>query len=128
MGDKNTESLQLKPLAERRPKEKLSHSQMLKEISKKTGFRVCDIREVLKCYGEVGRQTLLDGKQLYIPLIGTAYPIVKVGRYSPVLQMKKGGDGITKPMIVPKFCFNKVTKRQLKEIEVSKEVEQAQYK
>ena len=118
----------LKPLSQRRPDEKLSHAEALKMISDDTGFTIQDIREVLLSFGKVARNTLLEGKQVYFPLIGTAYPIVRVGCYSPIMEIKKGGDGITAPQFVPKFHFNAVTKKLLKEKKVSKELEMKQFK
>lgn len=121
------ERRKLKPLNHRKPERKINHSVMCKNIADATGFRKEDVLEVLYAYGELARQEMLNGNKVYFSGIGTLYPLVQIGKYSPVLQLKKGGDGITKTVYIPKMAFNINLKKDLKEIEISDEIIEAQF-
>lgn len=122
-----SEKRKLKPLNHRKPEKCFYQHEMAEEISKRTGFTKNDVLMVLKEYGEIAREKLCDGAKVYFSGIGTMFPIVKVGRYSYVLQYKYGGDGMTKAQFVPRLHFCRSLKDDMKAIEVPEELIEAQY-
>ena len=117
----------LKPINDRKPKERLTTSEAAKAVADETGFRTSDILRVLQSYGKVVKDGLTDGKRVWVSGIGTICPMIRVSRFSPVLKCKVGGDGMTKAQYVPHMTFHKHIKNELKEIEVSKEALDSQY-
>ena len=75
----------------------------------------------------LAREKLCDGLKVYSSGIGTMFPMVKVSRYSFVLQYKYGGEGMTEPQYVPKMHFCQTIKDELKAVEISEELVNEQY-
>ena len=122
-----SERRKLKPINQRKPEKSFSQSEIAEEICKETGFTRKDVLLVLQQYGKIAREKLCSGSKVYFSGIGTMFPIVKVSRYSFVLQYKYGGDGMTEPQYVPKMHFCKPLKNKLKEVEISEELINEQY-
>lgn len=88
----------LKRPSQRRPKERLNYSEMVKEISKRTGFREDDISQVWREGIDIILETIEDKKCIILPKIGMFYPAIKTAR--PVIAMN-GGVGKPERMMMP---------------------------
>lgn len=88
----------LKRPQQRRPKERLNYSEMVKMISKRTGFREDDISQVWKEGIEIILEAAEQKKGIVLPKIGMFYPFIKTGR--TVVAMN-GGVGKPQKQFMP---------------------------
>lgn len=78
----------LKPLRNRKPKETTTLPQMSKAIMEDTGFRECDIQQVLRSMTNYIKDSMLEGKAVSMPKLGIFYPLLKPAR--TVMSMNGG--------------------------------------
>lgn len=78
----------LKPLRNRKPEVTTTLPQMSKAIMEATGFRECDIQQVLRSMTNYIKDSMLEGKGVSIPKLGIFYPLLKPSR--TVMSMNGG--------------------------------------
>jgi nucleoid DNA-binding protein len=78
----------LKPLRNRKPNETTTLPQMSKAIMEDTGFRECDIQQVLRSMTSYIKDSMLEGKGVSLPKLGIFYPLLKPAR--TVMSMNGG--------------------------------------
>lgn len=78
----------LKPLRNRKPEETTTLPQMSKAIMEDTGFRECDIQQVLRSMTNYIKDSMLEGKGVSVPKLGIFYPLLKPSR--TVMSMNGG--------------------------------------
>ena len=78
----------LKPLRNRKPNETTTLPQMSKAIMEDTGFRECDIQQVLRSMTNYIKDSMVEGKGVSLPKLGIFYPLLKPSR--TVMSMNGG--------------------------------------
>ena len=117
------EKRKLKPIRERMPENKVGNNWLCDMIAKETGFRVNDIRIVLKTLVKITIDEVCKGRAVNITNLGVIYPLVKMGKN---LHINLGNKPI-RPFIVPKMNFSRIAKNELKKIRVTEDKINAQY-
>jgi hypothetical protein len=118
----------LKPVVNRKPKDVVTTEMLSEELSEITGFRKQDIHLVLKEFGKLALKKVLDVKSVKISSIGTLFPLVRIGCYSPLLEYKFGPEGaVGRNKFIPKFQITQSLKRDLDSMEVPYELAEQQF-
>ena len=78
----------LKPLRNRKPNVTTTLPQMSKAIMEDTGFRECDIQQVLRSMTSYIKDSMVEGKAVSLPKLGIFYPLLKPSR--TVMSMNGG--------------------------------------
>lgn len=113
----------LKPLRKRKPKERVNVRQIVKEVSKETGFARKDVNEVVYTTIKVICKHLLSKKTVIIPTLGILFPAIKPSRVGMALN---GGVGKPKKVTVPhkwllKFVPGEVISRDLSDMRITRD-------
>lgn len=111
------EERKLKPQKQRKPKEILSLSTAVQNISKKTGFKNSDIKLVCDLLFMEMKEGLISKKQVKLPGMGILYPVIKRSRVGVNLNGNKG-----KPVkcIVPDRWISRYQARKTFDAKLSK--------
>lgn len=123
----------LKPSSKRQKAQSVSLVDVVAEVGRRTGFKECDIKDVLNAFGIVTREYLISGECVRIPKLGLMSPDLHPPKYSALkkhMQEKAGienPDGITKGSYTLKFRTNDVVEDGLRKLEVTKEAIDALY-
>lgn len=88
----------LKPISLRKPKDSISHVEMVKEVAKETGFLSSDVDRCIDAYLNQIRLELLDRKSVKVRSIGSLIPIVKPPK--KVVNMGGSSGQTYEPMIL----------------------------
>lgn len=112
----------LKPLRKRKPKDRVNIRQIVKEVSKETGFARKDVNEVIYSTIRVICKHILLKKTVVLPMLGILFPAIKPSRVGMALN---GGVGTPKKVVVPnkwllKFVPGEVISRDLKNMMITR--------
>lgn len=119
-----------KTTRERRPDKRAYIDDIMSEVSKRTGYRLNDVKEVFRMTLDVIIEKILDKSVVELPRIGMFYPMVR-----PPMRVNKlkPGTGEAEPMTTPakwvlRFYAGNYTQGELDKIPVTKEEEDNLYR